>query len=194
MVEANSVSYYEQGEYEDSNPGLKFGLIFGLIILIAGLGVLGFFFKAKGFGSGASSFKYAPYCESYLNAVQRGRYREAYAMIAPEWQEKQSGKQFRNFHSSLRDIIGTMYSKKIISEEEKDSSNGKMVVVVYLADFTQAEQTRITFTLFNKGGTWKVAGANYQNPKLMQFFPCPECGTLRNIMKKQCPKCAAMGQ
>ncbi|MHC4872977.1 MAG: DUF4019 domain-containing protein [Planctomycetota bacterium] len=187
MADVNSVSYYEQGEYEGDNPILKFGLIFGLIFLIAALAALGLFYKV-----GSASSQLSPHCELYLAAVQSGNYDNAYSMIAPEWKEQQNESQFRNFNYSLKRIIGTLYAKKMQREEMKATPSGSQALVVYNASFTNADPCLITFTLYEKGGIWMVGGVNYQTPVLMQFQPCPDCGTLKNIMKPQCPKCVAM--
>jgi hypothetical protein len=117
----------------------------------------------RGIDAGESTF--GPLCERYLSEVAARDYHAAYVALDPGFQATLKEADYVKLEDGIRKQTGAVRTKKIVSLQESANATGQWVNVTYSCEFDTGPGTiRFTFRKGDQG--WKIAGFNYDSPKI----------------------------
>ena len=163
------------------NSGISRGcmtlVIIALIVIVA---LVGLFFYGKS--------KLAPFCDEYLEKIEKGEYESAYDGLHGLWKKEMALEDYIEFEKTVHDSLGKLNNKKVTGIHASTNTNGTTATVTYSAQFEKGDCT-IIFTLIKSDKKWSIAGVNYNSDALLDLLICPHCHKIQESLGKYCSQC-----
>jgi hypothetical protein len=104
--------------------------------------------------------------QNWLTEIDAGEYEKSYSEGCTAFHNKVSQDQWITVLKALRPSIGTVISRKLISQNYKpdgfEGLNGECMVNMYATTFSKLGPTLEVVVLKREDGTWRGAGYNAQ--------------------------------
>ncbi len=115
-------------------------------------------------------------------------YASAYALIAPEWQAKQTREEFEELFTMIDDVMGKYKSRSMASVNVNQAPGGSIANATYKVEYEKGSG-QLAVVLKESGGRWHVLGYQLNSDNFEKRLKCPSCGFQNQNLGKFCTNC-----
>jgi hypothetical protein len=155
------------------------------VVVLAILGIGGCVWLAYRSGTGAHAS-----AELYLQAVDGGRYEEAYDQLGSRFKEERDLDDFVAFEEATRKGLGRCASWRLAGTSLNRESGRSTAVLTYRLDCEHGSADAV-FNIEDTAEGWLIQGIGYREPGAATLPTCPSCGEIVPRGAKFCPSCGA---
>lgn len=155
------------------------------VLVLAALGIGGCVAMVYKGGSAAHSV-----ADVYLEAVDAGRYEDAFRTLGPAYTEARGLTEFVAFEQGARAQKGSCGEWRM-SGTSINREDGRSVALLTFQGLCDAGPIEVAFNLEQVDGQWVIQDIRYNEPGVMTIPTCAECGVALPPGSRFCPGCGA---
>ena len=156
-----------------------------IVVVVAVLGIGGCVAYVYKGGSGAHAA-----ADAYLEAVDGGRYEEAFQALGPSYTAARELSEFVAFEQAARAQMGACGAWRM-SGTSFNRESGRSVAILRYQGSCDGGQVEAVFNLEQLDGQWVVQDIRYQEPGVTVVPVCAECGAVVPPGANYCAGCGA---
>jgi len=162
---------------------LGWGCLAVVVLSVVGIGgCVAYVYKG---GSAAHSV-----AKAYLEAVDAGRYEEAFQTLGPSYTEDRGLAEFIAFEQAARAQMGACSAWRMSGTSFNRESGHSVALLTYQGS-CDAGPIEIAFNLEQADRQWVIQDIRYNEPRVSVIPICPDCGSVAPQGAKFCPGCGS---